>query len=66
MAKYTGTILECEKCYKKNSFLVEVVKKDDKAYYLTQCPRCKSYDEVREISLDEYNRQKPNLLTYSE
>lgn len=63
MAKYTDRIFECEKCYKKNSFLVEVVKKDGHAYYLTQCPRCKSYDEVKEISLDDYEilRHKPTV-----
>lgn len=66
MAKYTDRIFECERCYKKNSFLVHVLKKDDLAYYLTQCPRCKSYDEVRNITLEEYESLRPKLLTYTE
>lgn len=62
MSKYTDRIFECEKCFKKNSFLVQVIKKDDQAYYLTQCPRCKSFDEIKKISLDEYEVLKPKSL----
>jgi Zn finger protein HypA/HybF involved in hydrogenase expression len=53
--KYTEKTLKCENCYKTNNFLISVVTKDKKHYFLTQCPHCKSHDEVKEITKTEYD-----------
>ena len=59
MRKHTDRLFDCCHCNKRNYFLVTVLKKDKKAFYLTQCPRCKKYDEVKEISEAEFETFKP-------
>lgn len=59
MRKYTDSTFDCPKCGKKNYFLVTVVKKNTKCFYLTKCPRCSTYDDVREITETEFESFRP-------
>jgi hypothetical protein len=59
MRKYTYGLCECYNCGKRNNFLIVVVKKNKKAYYLTQCPKCKKYDEIKEITQAEFESFRP-------
>lgn len=56
MKKYTDRMMDCDKCNRRNIFLISVVEKNGKYYYLTQCPKCKSYDEVKVLTTYEYNK----------
>jgi phage FluMu protein Com len=53
MEKHTARLVECQRCSKTNYFVVTIVAKDGQSYYLTQCPKCKSYDEVRKVAESE-------------
>lgn len=53
MLNYTHKWLECPRCSRYKHFKVFVLNKNKKYFYLTQCPTCKSYDEVKEITLRE-------------
>ena len=59
MRKYTSTLCECHNCRKKNNFLITVLEKNKKAFYLTQCPKCKKYDDVKELTKAEFDSFKP-------
>lgn len=61
MERHTAKLFECLRCGRNNYFLVTVVQKDGQAYYLTQCPKCKAYDEVKEISENEYKIYNRNV-----
>lgn len=54
--KYTDDFLKCQSCQRGNNFLIDVKKEGDQYFYLTQCPKCKSYDEVRRITAKEASR----------
>ncbi len=57
MVKYTQEIIKCRSCWKQNNFDVEVVEKDGIQYYLTRCPKCKSYDEIKKLTPDSGKRK---------
>jgi len=59
MRKYTYNLCECYHCGKKNNFLITVLMRDNQAYYLTQCPKCKKYDEVKKITKTEFESFRP-------
>lgn len=50
---YTHTWLECPRCTRYEHFKVVVVGKNDKYYYITRCPKCKAYDEIKSITSKE-------------
>ena len=49
----TETPFKCPSCWQKGYFIIKIVEKDSQSYYLTQCPKCKSYDEVKKLTKDE-------------
>lgn len=51
--KYTDEFLKCSSCLRGNNFLIDVVRDGDQYYYLTQCPKCKHFEEVRRITPKE-------------
>lgn len=44
---------KCNACLRGNNFIILIQKQDDQNYYITQCPKCHSYDECKEISTRE-------------
>lgn len=44
---------KCNTCLRGNNFIISVVKQADQNYYLTQCPKCKSFDECKEVTARE-------------
>lgn len=59
MRKYTDSPCDCYNCGKRNYFLVTIVQKDTKSYYLTKCPKCNTYDEVKNITNEEFESFRP-------
>lgn len=59
MRKYTSIPFECDRCGKRNYFLITVVQKDTQAYYLTRCPKCNNYDEIEKITKEEFDSFRP-------
>ena len=59
MRKYTNVPFECNRCGKRNYFLITVVQKDEKGYYLTKCPKCNTYDDVKNITKEEFDSFRP-------
>lgn len=61
MERHTAKLFECQRCGRNNYFIVTAAEKDEKFYYMTQCPKCKAYDECREITENEYKIYNRNV-----
>lgn len=53
MGKYTKEMVLCLRCKRKNNFLILFQKQKGKTFYITQCPKCDAYDEIRDAYLNE-------------
>lgn len=53
MLNYDHQWSECTNCGRYEKFKITIVQKDDKYFYITRCPKCKAYDEVKSITLKE-------------
>ena len=56
--KLSGKSGKCPYCQKISYFYTFLVKQSNKLFLLTQCPRCKKHDEVREATPQEAERLK--------
>ena len=61
MGRHTARLFECQKCGKSNYFLISTAQKDGSFYYMTQCPKCKSFDECRNITENEFQIHNRNV-----
>lgn len=58
--RYTNDFIKCTSCLRGNNFLVSVEKaKDGNYYYLTKCPKCGHFEEVKELTNKEAERYLP-------
>jgi len=58
MLKWTDQTVECPRCGKRHYFEVQLIKQNEKVFYLTRCPRCKAYDDIKELTPDELKKFK--------
>lgn len=49
--KYTEERIKCTLCLYGNFFIIEAKREGSQWYYLTRCPRCSHYEDIKEISL---------------
>ena len=53
---------KCNSCLYGNPFDIEVKQQNEQWYYMTKCPRCGSFDEIKEISFRRAQDYLPSDL----
>ena len=56
--RYTDELLRCVMCQRGNNFTIEIKQQGDREYFLTKCPKCGHYEEVRPITPKEASRYR--------